>query len=596
MTKKQNTKASTEQEILDEAGTTLDEVVQTAVDAVDTLLAENPDVTVDEVATTVVEAVMADIDSGTSPDGAAAAAAAETPTDTTNYEDEAFMKWLDVVGVTMDAWDAMSDEDKNVLWTAYNAIGNAMTDDEKKKESVASITKKALASKGSESNAVKEFVRVNAIRAMCPDKAFASEAIKKGWNQERTKKLYELRSKATASKNEISQTIHKGSNMTHENEFDIYTTSLARTFGVTEKGILSLYGRDKNRAERAIASADKEYNGMTPSDVIRRILKLDYSRKLNTDDVRKAFASTGFSTIDALAIFNTVHQRYLDEQYQLQESIAGKIVKEVIVDDFSVAEISKMILGSGLREVPVSGEVPHGKMEMEKFSVQPKRYAEKFVIDEMYYINDDIGMVQDAMRTIANGAYVFYDETVMAKVRQLMTGGLGNDGLPFFSSANGNLSTGLANSVLGFNGYNNATKLFLNLRRHGQLINVQPSMVIVPPAQAATAMLLFQSTATTELSMNGNANIWQGRFNPIVTPGLGSLAPAPTVTDTAWLMIADPNQMPFIYVAKQRNYASPTVETQPVSLDYFGTLTRVTMSLGVVAGNTAGAVLSTGAA
>jgi hypothetical protein len=584
------TKSATEQEILDDAGVTTDEVVQVAVDAVETLLEENADVGVEEVAQTVVETVLSEVDSEST----------DTPTDEAqaadNYESEDFMAWLEMTGVSMESWDAMDEADKSLLFEAYNAIGKAMTDEEKDKETVASMTQKALRSKGTSSKAVQEFIRVNTIRVMIPDKAFASDAIRKGWNSERAKKLYDLRRKAKASQDKVKQTtIHKGSNMTNENMKDVYTSALARTFGVSEKGILSLYGRDKTRAEKAIASADKEYDGMTPSDIIRHVLGLQTSyKRLTPQDVKKAFASTGFSTVDAISIFNTVHQRYLDEQYELQESIASRIVKEMTVDDFSTAEISKMILSSGLREVPVSGEVPHGTMTMEKFNVQPKRYAEKFVIDEMYYINDNIGMVQDALGTIANGAYVFYDETVMGKVRELMNGGVGNNGQAFFSTANGNLSTGAPGSTLGFDGYNAATMLFMNQRRNGQLINVQPANVIVPPALAATAMLLFQSTDTNYADRSGTANIWQGRFNPIVTAGLGSKAPAPTVTDTAWLMIADPARMPFLYVAKQRNYASPTLETEQASLDYFGTITRVTMSLGIVAGNPAGAVLSKG--
>jgi len=138
-----------------------------------------------------------------------------------------------------------------------------------------------------------------------------------------------------------------------------------------------------------------------------------------------------------------------------------------------------------------------------------------------------------------------------------------------------NYSSG-AGSALGVAGLNAAITLFRNQTDpDGKPLGLQPRVLLVPPDLEATALSLLQSTLVTDgtTSAQPNANIYTGRFQPVVSTYLTSAA--------QWYLFADPNDLPAIEVVFLNGQQTPTVESAQADFNTLGVQFRGFYDFGV---------------
>ncbi len=242
-------------------------------------------------------------------------------------------------------------------------------------------------------------------------------------------------------------------------------------------------------------------------------------------------------------------------------------------------------------EVPASGELQHGDVGQESWNIQAKTYGRIFAITRADIVNDDLGAF-DALRTrIGMGAAlkmadVFWTAWLAAV-----------NGAAFWTSARGNYQSG-ATTALGDAALSAAIQLFRAMTGpDGNLLDMEPDRLMVPPDIEATARKLYVSqemrdtTANTRLPV---ANIHQNRFRPIVVPQLSN-SNYTGYSTTHWFLCADPRLLASAEMAFLNGREQPTVESSNADFNTLGIQLRAYHDFGVAMSEYRASVLSTGA-
>jgi len=272
------------------------------------------------------------------------------------------------------------------------------------------------------------------------------------------------------------------------------------------------------------------------------------------------------------------------------------------VRDFRVGYEVKLSDDNGvLPQLPTSGEFKHTIFTDSKESFYVTTYGEKFVLDRVRFINDDVGFVTRIPQSMARKAMRLQDDLVYALL--ISNSGVGptmaEDSTAMFSAGRtfANYSTS-SSDVLGDVGLTSGLSLLRSIRGLGgggtdPALNLPPKTLLVPVALEATARRWMNSAATFQASTTTSVpsgNIWQGVFDIVVEPRLDSA----TNGTTAWYLVTDPNVMPSIVRVFLSGQTTPTLERSDPA-DVLGIGWRVYFDCGAGAPDWRGIVRCKGA-
>ena len=136
------------------------------------------------------------------------------------------------------------------------------------------------------------------------------------------------------------------------------------------------------------------------------------------------------------------------------------------------------------------------------------------------------------------------------------------DQADFFSTDNGNLIAG-TDSALGLDGQTRAEVQFLEKQdADGATLGLDPAILLVPPAlsaQANTLMTSLEVRCGTGTSAYPTANPHAGKFR-VVRSAYLSTPSVPGGSETAWYLLANPQDAAVIEVAFLGGNEAPTIE------------------------------------
>lgn len=524
-------------------------------------------------------------------------------------EDEDFYNWLNNdqgKEITIEDYQALDEDSKLELQAEYIASQNGA-------EPVATAGLKKSLVKVSASDESGRVVALNAMFGASP--SFLRKAVANGWSPQTANRIFEAKKNKFQQKKVLGAAVKTGINTSRENRGDVLLAAFGRTFGLSEDMIdKKLFQGDKSRCEPALKAAMSQFKqGCYYSDICLEAIG-SRDRRFTDEHFQAAMyksrenrlkmmanpalqASLGFSTIDASAIIDRVHQAYVEQTYELQEFVADMISKTVEVDDFTKIESYRPTLLGRIQRMADSGEIKNLSFTIEKTEAQAAPMAGILSVPEIHYINDDLGLFNDLMSQIATNAAIAYEDDFFRFLREMMSGlVMAADGNAFFSAARGNILFG-ASSSFSTTGLRGAIKAFKSARdKNGAPVLSVPKNLIVPAALEYDAMVIYESTRTNMVNAEGDAQPYGGRFAPLSSPFLGSDNAGDTglTSDKAWLLTADPNAIPFVKNLKVRGFSTPRVESSTMDLAVWGTKMRVIFPYGRTVGDTRGAVLSLG--
>src|SRR5574340_441445 len=149
------------------------------------------------------------------------------------------------------------------------------------------------------------------------------------------------------------------------------------------------------------------------------------------------------------------------------------------VVDFKQVTAYRMTASLEYEEVGPAGEIKHGTLGQESYTLQAKTYAKMLSLTRQDIINDDLGAFSDLRNRLGIGAAVKLNKVFWTAWLAAYSGAA------FWTAARGNLVTG---SALGDTGIANAVKAFRDMEGpDGNMMSLEPDRMLVPSALEATA-------------------------------------------------------------------------------------------------------------
>lgn len=523
----------------------------------------------------------------------AASAAGEQPMKT-------FEQWLTAQGKDI---NALSDADKTTLQAAYDAMKAAglleAKAPEPEKKPAAQPPIEAAAGdddpvKLQRLQAAAEFKRQAMIVKLCgakhPD--LAARAVEENWDEPRLAaevKIVELQ----AARPKGPTIMGGGDSGALDRKSVEAALCMKYSIGVDNAGksLVASYGQEAvDRGERI--------RRLRPSVMLSRLYA--QAGVALPDDVgsvewmRAAFSGSDIGSTILGAVANKALAGVLAEPTWKVPMLFGRASHA----NFHTHTVYSLAVNGDLELVAPTGELEHMDLGKESWTRQLATRGALLGITRQDLINDDLGAFTRAATTLARKAMNTREKAGLTAIMASAAGA------SHFTDARGNYLTG-AGTALGTAGLGNAIKAFRNLTGpDGDPINVEPSIILVPPTLETTARTLLAASSVliasgvgSSRAVESSANIFGGQFGgaPIVHPYLETS----TITGYSaayWYLFASPAILPCYEIAYLNGQESPTIEFfgLDANADVLGVTWRVYYDFGVGAAEWRAGVKSAG--
>lgn len=300
---------------------------------------------------------------------------------------------------------------------------------------------------------------------------------------------------------------------------------------------------------------------------------------MDRDEMLQAAFSSGSLTNSMTTSVNAI---LLSTYLESTDTTRGW-VRENEVPNYLTAERVRVLKGDSLEELPEDGEADHSTIADTAESYKIKRFAKQFQIDEIAFLNDNLGALATKPTEFGLAAARLRPDLVYATIYANPT--LASTGRALFNSTDANLitSSALAKSTLG-----TALARMSVIKENGVNIDVDPSHLIIPPTLRETAAGLLTSDywITGENATMGNRNtlkdwgltlVAEKRLeNGVTHPSTKTVYSGSTST---WYLASA--TAPALEVGYLRGQRVPRVRSGQLDRGKFGTWWDVSHSIGV---------------
>ena len=306
-----------------------------------------------------------------------------------------------------------------------------------------------------------------------------------------------------------------------------------------------------------------------------------YSGDMTIEVQRAAFGMTsprdiraaGFSTLAIPNVLSNVANKFLRDGWNAVDQTPLRISSVRNVRDFKTITTVSLTGDLQFAKVGTSGEITHGTLGEETYTNKADTYARMLAITRTDIINDDLGALTSVPRKLGRGAMLMLNHIFWTEFL--------NNGA-FFVSTNNNHNEAVADMTVG--GLAATELIFMSQTDpDGKPLGIQPSILLVPTALKWDTMTLMNSERLidgTATGVQGDANIWRGRFTVESSPYMHNTAYT-GYSAAAWYMLADPGVMPVIEIAALNGRVEPTIETADADFNVLGVQMRGYSDVGV---------------
>lgn len=410
--------------------------------------------------------------------------------------------------------------------------------------------------------------------------ALGRQAIAEDWTQERL----ELQYFRELGSNPINNA-PRSSAADAEGFADMVEAGLARAGGLdgierhySAKTLDALDRSDYRRGvglRRVLKIAARANGYAGDSDrVNEEMLRAAFRRSGGDDGGGRMRAAAGPSTFDISGVLSNVMNKFIVQYFMGVDSAWAQIAGRANVNDFKQHSYYSLTGDMQYEEVAPGGELKHGKLGEQPYTLQAKTYGKIFQIDRRDLVNDDLGAFTQVARRLGRGGALKLNDVFWR---------LFLDNAAFFSVANNNYFTG-APTALGVASLETAEANFIKmLDPDGKPMAILPKSLLVPPELKRTGLALLNSTEvrdTTASTKYGTVNTFKGEFSVVTSPYM-SAAGYTGASAKKWYLLADPNDVPVILVGFLDGVERPTIEQAMADFDTLGIKMRGYWDFGV---------------
>ena len=318
------------------------------------------------------------------------------------------------------------------------------------------------------------------------------------------------------------------------------------------------------------ASGATELRGLNMLEIAKEVMERSGQNIRGASNIEIATRALT-ATSDLPNILANVSNKILAKSYELAPSTWERFCNVVPVSDF------KTITRAKLSELPAVSVIAEGASypemaysdDKESYVISTKGGIVNFTRQAL--INDDLGALNNQSKNLGVALRSAVNRDVYAV---LNSSHLMNDGKELFQVANhkNTVTTGTALTLDSLQSAKVAMARQTGLK--GQVLNISPKFLVVPPELEFTARQLIFSTADITKANSGAYNPFSNALEIIVDPCL---------TDAkAWYLLADYNMVDTIEVAFLNGVQTPYIENF-VEFTNDGIKTKARLDFGVKA-------------
>lgn len=214
---------------------------------------------------------------------------------------------------------------------------------------------------------------------------------------------------------------------------------------------------------------------------------LDMQRAAFQKPHNRIQASGGFSSYDLSSVLANTANKFLLEGWGGGEMVWQTITDIVSVRDFKTNTFFKLSGNLKYKKVAPGGQIEHGQVSTDSYTVQADTYGIMFGIDRASIINDDLGAITRIPLEMGYGANDAFNEAFWTEFL---------DHAAFFdSSTHGNVvASGVLTGTTGVTALTVAETAFLNQTKpNGTPLGILPTILLVPPGYKRAALNLMNS-------------------------------------------------------------------------------------------------------
>lgn len=389
-----------------------------------------------------------------------------------------------------------------------------------------------------------------------------AKAIEEGWTVEKFQGEYNNKMMPSASRIAMSgESVGKG-----------LTASALEAIALRAAGSDSRF-LEKNYEPQTLELADK-YGGIGIQEYCELASGGKYLPKFRRDP--HAWLQAAFSSMSLPGVLSGVVNKTLLEGFEIVDNTWKKITAFGTTNDFKKYDRYRLTGDFKFQKVGADGELKHGKVGEEQFSMQVDTHGIMFSLTRKDIINDDLGALSAIPKQIGMGAAYAINDALWGL---LLSNPVQKDGKAFFHADHGNL---LPDTDLNYDGFGTAkTKFALQEFTKGRPLSIPPKYLLVPTALETQAIVLMTSPVLNGGTvLTGNVNPHYKLAEVISTPYLQAAAFTGN-SETTWYLFADPRQMAALEVAFLHGKQHPTVERADADFNTLGIQFRGYMDFGV---------------
>jgi phage major head subunit gpT-like protein len=328
-----------------------------------------------------------------------------------------------------------------------------------------------------------------------------------------------------------------------------------------------LQNLDKHFKPEVLEASDRHFRGgIGLQEVILAAAReggYDGREKITTANLREVIRAA-FSTHTLTTLLSTTGNKMLLDGFMSIPQSWREVAQVKSVNDFKAVTAFRMNSALEYEEVGPAGEITHGTVSQESYSIQVLTFGKMLSLTRQDIINDDLGAFDRIRQHLGLGAAI--------KLNKLFwtTWLTASDGAAFWTAARTNLVTG---SALAEAGLNTAVAAFRDMAGpSGNMMSLEPRILLIPTALEATGKKIYVSQEirdTTATTKYPTANIYQNSFRPVVVPELGNIA-FTGYSATTWFLLADPNVLASAIMCFLNGNQSPTIDSADADFDTLG--------------------------
>lgn len=327
-----------------------------------------------------------------------------------------------------------------------------------------------------------------------------------------------------------------------------------------------LQNPEKHFRPEVIDAATAEYRNLGLQETLLLFARSNgYSgrERIHTGNIREVLQAA-FSTHSLTTLLSTTGNKLLLDGFNAIPQSWRKVAAVRSVSDFKAVTAYRMTADLEYEEVGPAGEIKHGTLGQESYTLQAKTYAKMLTLTRQDIINDDLGAFNDLRNRLAIGQAIKMNKVFWTAFLAASNAGT------FWTSDRGNL---VASSSLGEAGLGSAVKAFRDMAGpDNNLLSLDPKYLLVPSALEPTAKKWYVSQEmrdTTASTKAATANIYQNMFEPIVVPELGNSGYT-GYSATTWFLLADPRIIACALMCFLNGQEAPTIESADADFDTLG--------------------------